>query len=104
MDLGDKRSSDAVTAQLHTESDRHRRVVAADYVSLDDGSGIVHIAPAFGAEDFEQGRRFGLLFVQRVARRHGGSLQATAPVSGSGAVLLLELAVQPSLNVRDPLV
>jgi isoleucyl-tRNA synthetase len=32
------------------------RVVAADYVSDDDGSGIVHIAPAFGEEDAQVGR------------------------------------------------
>jgi isoleucyl-tRNA synthetase len=32
------------------------RVVAADYVTDDDGSGIVHIAPAFGEDDAEVGR------------------------------------------------
>ncbi len=34
------------------------RVIADDYVSLDDGTGIVHIAPAYG--DLEIGRRHGL--------------------------------------------
>ena len=33
------------------------RVVAADYVTDDDGSGIVHIAPAFGEDDSQVGRR-----------------------------------------------
>ncbi|GAB4329745.1 MAG: isoleucine--tRNA ligase [Dehalococcoidia bacterium] len=46
-----------------------RRVITADYVSLDDGTGIVHIAPAFGGEDFEEGRRFGLLFAQPIDLR-----------------------------------
>ena len=32
------------------------RVVAADYVTDDDGSGIVHIAPAFGEDDSQVGR------------------------------------------------
>jgi isoleucyl-tRNA synthetase len=32
------------------------RVVAADYVSDDDGSGVVHIAPAFGEDDAQVGR------------------------------------------------
>ncbi len=32
------------------------RVVVADYVTDDDGSGIVHIAPAFGEEDAQVGR------------------------------------------------
>ncbi len=36
------------------------RVVPADYVSTGDGTGIVHIAPAFGAEDFETSKREGL--------------------------------------------
>jgi isoleucyl-tRNA synthetase len=36
------------------------RVVAADYVSTDDGSGIVHQAPAFGEEDAAVGRAEGL--------------------------------------------
>ncbi|HEY2999736.1 MAG TPA: class I tRNA ligase family protein, partial [Acidimicrobiales bacterium] len=36
------------------------RVVAADYVTDDDGSGIVHIAPAFGEEDAQVGRTEGL--------------------------------------------
>ncbi|MCC6166280.1 MAG: isoleucine--tRNA ligase [Caldilineaceae bacterium] len=35
-------------------------VVAADFVSTDDGTGIVHIAPAFGADDMEVGRRHNL--------------------------------------------
>ncbi|MBK6562423.1 isoleucine--tRNA ligase [Candidatus Amarobacter glycogenicus] len=51
------------------ETDGRRKVVAADYVSLEDGSGIVHIAPAFGAEDFAEGKHFGLLFMQPVDLR-----------------------------------
>jgi isoleucyl-tRNA synthetase len=34
------------------------RVIADDYVSLEDGTGIVHIAPAYG--DLEIGRKYGL--------------------------------------------
>jgi len=35
-------------------------VVAADFVSTDDGTGIVHIAPGFGEEDLEIGKTHGL--------------------------------------------
>ena len=42
------------------------RVVAADFVSMEDGTGIVHIAPAFGDEDLGLGRDKGLNFVQPV--------------------------------------
>ena len=41
-------------------------VIAADFVSLDDGTGIVHIAPAFGDEDLGVGREKELSFVQPV--------------------------------------
>ncbi len=64
-------------------TDAMRRVIAADYVSLDDGSGIVHTAPAFGAEDFEQGRLFGLLFVQPIDLR--GNMAPGLPGEGKFA-------------------
>nr|MDP9327866.1 class I tRNA ligase family protein [Actinomycetota bacterium] len=35
------------------------RVVTGDFVSMDEGTGIVHLAPAFGAEDLAIGRREG---------------------------------------------
>ena len=36
------------------------RVVAADFVTTEDGSGIVHLAPAFGEDDARVGREEGL--------------------------------------------
>ena len=36
------------------------KVWAADYVSAEDGSGIVHIAPAYGEEDFELAQKQGI--------------------------------------------
>jgi len=41
-------------------------VTSADFVSMEDGTGIVHIAPAFGDEDLTLGREKGLAFVQPV--------------------------------------
>ena len=38
-------------ARRRPTGDRAWRVVAADFVSTDDGSGIVHLAPAFGEDD-----------------------------------------------------
>lgn len=35
-------------------------IVAADYVTLEDGTGLVHTAPGHGAEDFQTGKRAGL--------------------------------------------
>jgi isoleucyl-tRNA synthetase len=42
------------------------RVVAADFVSLEDGTGIVHIAPAFGEDDFRMHREHGVPLIQAV--------------------------------------
>jgi isoleucyl-tRNA synthetase len=44
---------------LYPNVEGAHRVVAADFVSLEDGTGVVHMAPAFGAEDLEVGRREG---------------------------------------------
>ena len=57
-----------------------RRTIAADHVSLDDGTGIVHIAPAFGGDDFEDGRQHGLLFARPINDR--GEMAARLPGQG----------------------
>ena len=36
------------------------QVVSADFVSTEDGTGIVHMAPAFGADDYEVGKKYGM--------------------------------------------
>jgi len=36
------------------------RVVLGDFVTTEEGTGIVHIAPSFGADDFRVGRQYGL--------------------------------------------
>ena len=41
-------------------------VVADDYVTLSDGTGIVHTAPAFGEDDNRVGKKYDLPFVQMV--------------------------------------
>lgn len=49
-------------------------VTADDYVTLSDGTGIVHIAPAFGEDDARVGRLYNLPFVQLV--REDGTMPA----------------------------
>ena len=41
-------------------------VVLADFVTMEDGTGIVHIAPAFGEDDYNVGRAYDLPVVQLV--------------------------------------
>lgn len=43
-------------------------VVEGDFVSTEDGSGIVHMAPAFGADDYELSKKYDLPFLQPVTR------------------------------------
>jgi isoleucyl-tRNA synthetase len=43
------------------------KIYAADFVTTDEGTGVVHIAPAFGEDDMQLGREKKLPFVQHVA-------------------------------------
>ena len=54
---------------LHTLGgtfDRDSPVVLADYVTMGDGTGVVHTAPGHGKEDFATGQAFGLPTLQPV--------------------------------------
>ncbi len=42
------------------------RVVSAEFVTVENGTGVVHIAPAFGTDDYELGKLEGLELVQHV--------------------------------------
>ena len=43
-------------------------VIEGDFVSTQDGSGVVHIAPAFGADDYEISKKYNLPMLQPVTR------------------------------------
>ncbi len=55
-------------------------VVCDSYVSMSDGTGIVHIAPAFGEDDGRIGRNYGLPFVQFVDGK--GNMTEETPYAG----------------------
>jgi len=50
-------------------------VVAGGFVSAEEGTGLVHMAPAFGADDYAVGQQYGLAFVNPVAP--DGTFQGT---------------------------
>ncbi len=52
-------------------------VVAADAVTADEGTGILHVAPAFGEEDLEIGKRENAAFIQHIDIT--GTITAEAP-------------------------
>ena len=55
-------------------------VILADYVTTDDGSGLVHQAPAFGADDLASCRAYGLPVVNPVLPN--GHFEDSVPVVG----------------------
>ncbi|HEY83390.1 MAG TPA: isoleucine--tRNA ligase [Dehalococcoidia bacterium] len=56
------------------------RVIATDFVSLEDGTGIVHEAPAYGDVDYEAGKEQGVDFVHTVDLQ--GKVIGTYPFAG----------------------
>ena len=59
---------------------RAHYVLSDSYVSMSDGTGIVHIAPAFGDDDSRVGRRYDLPFIQMVDAK--GNMKEAAPAAG----------------------
>ena len=55
-------------------------VVCDEYVTLTDGTGVVHIAPAFGEDDANVGRKYELPFVQLVDEK--GEMAESTPFAG----------------------
>ncbi|MDD4200558.1 MAG: isoleucine--tRNA ligase, partial [Eubacteriales bacterium] len=49
-----------------SEDDKAFFVTCMDYVTVDDGTGIVHSAPAFGEDDYQCGLKYGLPVLQPV--------------------------------------
>lgn len=56
-------------------------VITADFVSTEDGSGIVHIAPAFGADDMEAAKKNGIPMILTV-NKEGKFIGEVAPWAG----------------------
>ena len=48
------------------EENRAFKVIFGDFITGEDGTGIVHMAPAFGEDDLEAGKKYNLPFIQLV--------------------------------------
>jgi len=55
-------------------------IVATDFVSDDEGSGVVHMSPAYGADDYQAGKDFGLAVMEPV--QNDGTFAADLPLVG----------------------
>lgn len=76
-------------------------IVAEEFVSAEDGSGVVHLAPAFGADDYAAGQRHGLAFANPVDAR--GRFPEGMPLVGGQFVKDADAAIVEELERRDQL-
>ncbi len=79
----------------------HEVIVAEEFVSAEDGSGVVHMAPAFGADDYAAGQRHGLAFLQPVNLR--GEFPADMPLVGGMFVKKADPVIIEELRRRGVL-
>ena len=77
-------------------------VTAAEFVTVSDGSGIVHLAPAFGADDMAIGRRDGLPVVNPITA--DGHFETTVPLVGGSFFKSADPALVDDLAARGLLV
>ena len=71
----------ACTGKAAEKQNKKGHFVTCDtYVTMTDGTGIVHIAPAFGEDDANVGRKYDLPFVQFVDGR--GNMTPETPYAG----------------------
>lgn len=79
-------------------------VTCDGYVTLTDGTGIVHIAPAFGEDDAKVGRKYDLPFVQMVDER-GKFVEETGDLAGvfckDGDKLVIDRLKQNNLLFKE---
>jgi isoleucyl-tRNA synthetase len=62
-------NSPANIQPLTNEAPKPFRVILGDFVTTEDGTGIVHTAPAFGADDYKVGRKYNLGILTMVDRQ-----------------------------------
>ncbi|MFW9902889.1 MAG: isoleucine--tRNA ligase [Candidatus Thorarchaeota archaeon] len=67
--------------ELHLQQSVHHKIVPWEDVSSDEGTGIVHIAPGCGAEDFELGKKHNLAVITPINDR-GELIKGLEPFSG----------------------
>ena len=70
-----------IAAELAKKQGKHAHFITCDtYVTMSDGTGIVHIAPAFGEDDAKVGKNYDLPFVQLVDGK--GNMTDNTPYGG----------------------
>lgn len=62
----EKRPYEPLFDYFADQKDEAYYVITGDFVTLEDGTGIVHIAPGFGQDDYEIGQQYGLPVFQAI--------------------------------------
>ncbi len=88
----------------HPFYDRDAPVYLGEYVTLDTGTGIVHSAPAYGVEDFESCRRYGMQDAEILTPVMGdGKFAASLPLFGGQSIWDANGAIVKTLAERGAL-
>ncbi|MFN3296128.1 isoleucine--tRNA ligase, partial [Caldimonas sp.] len=91
-------------AHVHPGYDRLSPVYLADYATADDGTGIVHSAPAYGVEDFNSCVAHGLAYDQILNPVQGnGQYEAALPLFGGQNIWKACAAIIETLREHDRL-
>ena len=80
--------------ESNSEGAKPFRVIVGDFVTTEDGTGIVHIAPGCGAEDYELGQQENLGFIAPVTT--SATLATFATSAGTGFDLSLIHISEPT--------
>jgi isoleucyl-tRNA synthetase len=88
----------------HPFYDRDAPVYLGEYVTLDTGTGIVHSAPAYGVEDFDSCRRYGMKDADILTPVMGdGKFAASLPLFGGQSIWDANGAIVRTLAERGAL-
>src|SRR4051812_48620271 len=92
----------------HPFYERRAPIYMGEYVTLDSGTGLVHSAPAYGVEDFESCRRYGMKDEEMLTPVMGdGKFAASLPLFGGVSIwdanprIIAELEKRGALFARE---
>jgi isoleucyl-tRNA synthetase len=87
------------------KSDEAFYAINADFVTLEDGTGIVHIAPGYGADDYEIGKVYNLPVLQAVEAnghfREGSGSYAGMFVKDADPIIIKDLKIAGKLFKKE---
>lgn len=100
-----------VNSNLHGDKDKGWKIYPADFVTTEEGTGVVHIAPAFGADDYELSEKYDIPFIQHVGMNGvfvdevkdfaGRMVKPKEDISGTDVEIIKKLAREGKLFSKE---